>query len=174
MCMPGRRTGFTLIEVLVALVILATLAGVLVVSLPGFDQRRVEREAERLAALLELACEQAELAGRSLGIHIGAQAYGFSLADRERWLPYPASHRFHERTVDGATLVARDTELPPMPDYDAPPQAVCWPSGELSDLDLRFIHDERERVRVRTGADQRPRIEISDDGRSWRPMTAMP
>ena len=167
--MTGRRTGFTLIEMLVALVILATMAGVLVLSLSGFDQRRAEREAERFAALLQLACEQAELSGRELGVHLGTVRYGFSLADRDSWLQYPASHRFHERALDGVELIAHGGSLPPVPDYERAPQLVCWPTGELSAFDLRFVHESREWMRVRASADGRPAIEAADPGDDWRP-----
>jgi general secretion pathway protein H len=166
--MTGRRAGFTLIEMLVALVILATMAGVLVMSLSGFDQRHAERETERFAALLRLACEQAELSGRELGVHVGIEAYGFSLADRDGWLQYPASHRFHERALEGVHLVAHGGTLPVLPDYERAPQLVCWPTGELSAFDLRFVHEEREWMRVRTSADGRPAIEAVDDRGDWR------
>lgn len=168
--MRTRGGGFTLIEVLVALVILATMAGVLVMSLGGFDQRRAEREADRLAAFLMLVCEQAELSGREVGIHLATGGYGFSLSDRDAWLPYPAGHRFEERRVNGVRLALADGELPPEVDFRLPPQATCWPSGELSALDVRLMHDDRERARVRTGADTAPVVEIPDDAQAWRAL----
>lgn len=168
--MRARRAGFTLIEVLVALVILATMAGVLVISLPGFDQRRAEREADRLAALLMLACEQAELSGRDIGVHLSATGYGFSLADRDAWLPYPEGHRFGPRLTEGIQLALPDVNLPAVPEFEAPPQAICWPSGELSALDIRLVQGERERARVRTGADMMAIVEVADDTRTWRPL----
>lgn len=168
--MRARRAGFTLIEVLVALVILATMAGVLVISLPGFDQRRAEREADRMAALLMLACEQAELSGRDIGLHLSATGYGFSLSDREAWLPYPEGHRFGLRFTEGVALALPDLVLPPVPDYEAPPQVICWPSGELSELDVRVVQGDHERARVRTGADAVAIVEVADEARSWRPL----
>lgn len=167
----SRSTGFTLIEVLVALVILATLAGVLVISLPSFDQRRAEREAERFAALLVLACEQAELGGRELGVHLAQTGYGFSLADREGWLPYGGGHRFQERELAGISLRLPDAHLPGQLDFERAPEAVCWPGGELSALELRFVHGERELARVRTGADAAPVFERSDGEGGWRPRS---
>jgi general secretion pathway protein H len=166
-----RPSGFTLIEVLVALVIMAVLAGVMVLSLSGLDPRRAEREAERLAALLTLACEQAELAGRELGVHLAASGYGFSLADGREWLGFAAGHRFRTRSLDAVTLQVPGLALPALPDFDEDPQAVCFPGGELSALDVRLRHGERVLARVRTGADGAPGIESSDDdGRSWRPL----
>ena len=168
--MRARRAGFTLIEVLVALVIMATMAGVLVISLPGFDQRRAEREADRLAAFLSLICEQAELSGREIGLHLSTGGYGFSLSDRDVWLPFASGHRFEERKVEGVSLSVPDEELPPVPDFERPPQATCWPTGELSALDVRVVHGDRARARVRTASDTAARVEISDDGREWRPL----
>lgn len=169
---PIRRfAGFTLVEVLVALVIMAVIAGVMVLSLSGLDPRRAEREAERLAAVLTLACEQAELAGRELGVHLAASGYGFSLAGDSGWLPFAAGHRFRTRSLDGVTLEVAGLALPRVPAFEDAPQAVCYPGGELSALDVRLRHGERLLARVRTGADGAPAIERSDDdGRSWRPL----
>lgn len=168
--MRARRAGFTLIEVLVALVILATIAGVLVVSLPASDERRLRREAERLSAMLALACEQAELSGREIGIHLAGSGYGFSLADREGWLPYAAGHRFAERAIEGAELHAGRQVLPAAVDFDSAPQAVCWPTGELSSMDLRLAHRGQERFRVRTMVDGTARVEVAQDAGHWRAL----
>lgn len=162
--------GFTLIEVLVVVVILAVIAGALVIALPQFDQRRAEREAERLAALLALACEQAELAGRELGLHLVAGGYGFSLADGDRWLPFAAEHRFHPRRVEGVAMQVDGREPVARDLVDSEPAAVCWPSGELSPLDVRFVHAGRMQARVHTGADAIARVELSEDGRDWRAL----
>lgn len=164
----GRRAGFTLIEVLVVVVVLAVLAGALAIAMPGFDQRRAEREADRFAAMLALACEQAELAGRELGVHLGAAGYGFSLADLDGWLPFGNGHRFHEHVLEGVELALPDAELPPVPDYERAPQASCWPTGELSALDVRFVHGERVFARVRAGADALPLLELAGDDGAWR------
>lgn len=171
--MRARRAGFTLIEVLVALVILATLAGVLVVSLPGFDDRRATRQAERLAALLALACEQAELSGREIGIHLARTGYGFSIGDRERWLPYPPGHRFEPRELQGVELATPSQPLPDVVEFEDAPQAACWPTGELSALDVRLAHEGRERLRVRTLVDGSAIVETAPGdgaGRDWQPL----
>ena len=160
--------GFTLIEVLVVVVVLAVTVGAVLFSVSGLDGRRAEREGERLFLLLQLACEQAELGGREVGLHLAATGYGFSLAAQDRWLPFANGHRLQERIVEGSLLRVPSTMLPDVPDYERAPQATCWPSGELSTLDIRVVHADIERVRVRTGADARPLLETSDDGRQWR------
>ncbi len=166
---PNR--GFTLIEVLVAVTIIAIIVAVAVVSIGGNDQRQIQREAERFAALVTLACEQAELSGRQIGVHLGQRAYGFSLATSDGWLPFGAGHRFHERELTATRLQPGAGSLPNKPEFEAEPQALCWPSGELSELDLRFARNDEARMRVRTAADARALIETSDDGRHWRALT---
>ena len=162
--------GFTLIEVLVAVVIIAIVVAVAVVSIGGNDQRQVQREAERFVALLTLACEQSELSGRPIGVHLGQSGYGFSLATSDGWLPFGADHRFHERELAAVHLHPGAGSVPEQPDFEAEPQARCWPSGELSALDLRFARGGQALVRVRTAADAQPLVEIRDDGRHWQAL----
>lgn len=156
-------------------VILAVMVAVAVVSLSGLDGRRLEREAQRFSALLLLACEQSELSGREVGIHLAGSGYGFSLATAQGWAAF-ADGRFRSRELEGVQLQLTDgSPLPELPDFQLPPQAVCWPSAELSAVDVRFARpgegiDGTHALRVRTGADARPWVEFLDAGGAWRPL----
>ena len=55
-----RESGFTLLELLVAMVIAGVLIGIVSLSIGGFD-RSLRFEAERLAQLLVLAREEAQV-----------------------------------------------------------------------------------------------------------------
>jgi len=55
--------GFTLIEMLVVMAIVAIAAGLMIVTLPDRQQDRLDEEAERLAALLESARTEARASG---------------------------------------------------------------------------------------------------------------
>jgi general secretion pathway protein H len=166
----AARAGFTLIEILVVVVIAAVIVGAVLMSASGLDSRRGEREGERLYLLLQLACEHAELSGREVGVHLAVAGFGFTQAAQDRWIPFANGHRLQERVIDGSQLIVPSVTLPEAPDYERAPQVICWPSSELSALDIRVLHAGTERARVRTGADARPLLEVSDEGRDWRPF----
>src|SRR3546814_19536228 len=63
----NTQRGITLIELLVALVIVAVLSAAAVLAIPDFGARRAEVTAERFTALLGRACERAEVSGRDMG-----------------------------------------------------------------------------------------------------------
>ena len=74
--------GFSLLELLVVVVIIGILASMftLSVGLSGGD-RDLEREADRMQALLELASEDAVFQGRELGLRFYPDGYEFSQLD---------------------------------------------------------------------------------------------
>ncbi len=59
----GRQRGFTMIEILVVMVIVAIASVSVTLALRDSSQTQLEREAERLAALLESARAEARVAG---------------------------------------------------------------------------------------------------------------
>ncbi len=76
-CSEIRRDGFTLIEILVVLVVLAVGAGLVFANI-GTDERGVaEREARRLAGALEHAAALAQWQNETLGVSAEGGAYRF-------------------------------------------------------------------------------------------------
>ena len=100
-----RERGFTLIELLVALVIAAVaLAMVAVNGLPG-SQRGLKFEAERLAQLLSLAREEAQVRGRPLRLQADDSGYRFQVLREREWRPLNDDADLRARTWDEPTRI---------------------------------------------------------------------
>ena len=73
----GPRAGFTLIELLLVVALIAVAAGVAAMSVQGDEQRRVQQETDRLAALFSMAQSEARISGRTLAWEADVRGYGF-------------------------------------------------------------------------------------------------
>ena len=80
-----RDAGVSLIEALMALMIVSMMAGA-VVLLAGGREQHARVEAERLAARLQLASEESVIANRTLALNFTAEGYGFERFDDGRWV----------------------------------------------------------------------------------------
>lgn len=82
----GRRRGergFTLIELLVVVTILGLLSAAIVLAAPADSD--LKPEAERLAARIKAAQEQAILSNRALALRVDGNGYAFSRRGRAGW-----------------------------------------------------------------------------------------
>ncbi|MFZ2289975.1 MAG: prepilin-type N-terminal cleavage/methylation domain-containing protein [Halopseudomonas yangmingensis] len=76
----NRSRGFTLIELLVVLVLVGIVAGLAVLAIGDPAERQLQREIERLQTVLELARDEAMIAGGSERA-LGLRADGYSLLE---------------------------------------------------------------------------------------------
>lgn len=83
--------GFTLLELLVVLTLLAIISGSVMLAISGGQERHIQREAERVAAMLEAARAESRAAG--VAVRAILQDGGISFSHRpdvHTWL-YPAT-----------------------------------------------------------------------------------
>lgn len=79
-----RCAGFTLIELMVVLVVIAVMAGLLVIGIGDDPGRQLRREISALAAVLNIAADEAVAQGMELGLVIDDEHYHFVRFDRDR------------------------------------------------------------------------------------------
>lgn len=138
---PRRLRGFTLIEVLVVVVILAVLAAAVRMALAGSGgERQLEREVERLQALVGHACEQAEVGGRAIGLTLLPDGFVFSRRAGDVWQAIDQGElRRREWPATLQAELSRDgkrIEILPQPPEQPP--VVCFASGELTPFRLEL------------------------------------
>ncbi|MCG6117809.1 MAG: GspH/FimT family pseudopilin [Aquimonas sp.] len=157
-----------MIELLVVVVVLGVLVSALVLSIGGSSDRALELQARRLQGLLQLACEQAELTGRDVGVFMSADGVGFAWRGPDRWYPLTEAAREPLRTralEPGIEMtLERDDETLRLPsERPEAPQLVCLSSGELTPFLLRFARaDVTRRWLLRGAMDARLDVEAED------------
>jgi general secretion pathway protein H len=82
----ARDAGFTLIEALMALLIVGLLAGAVALSAPAPDAR-ARGAAQTLAARMTLAGDESVMRNRTIALSFTAAGYGFASLEAEGWRP---------------------------------------------------------------------------------------
>ena len=176
-------SGFTLIEVLVVVVVIGIVSSIVLISLNIIaDDRDLQRESRRLASLLELAVDEAELQGREFGIEFVRQGYRFVEYDPlfERWaevigdevlgprrLPedYELELYIEDRRVDlaedpASTEDEKEEDSPLLDKYA--PHGLIMSSGDVSPFDVNMIRRTDDAI-VRVAVEVDGSIKVVDD-----------
>ena len=98
---PGpRAAGFTLIEILVVVVLIAIAATLVTVKLQPDDRALLKEEATRLAAVLTQARDEAVITGSGIGWRGSTNGYQFFRRNDERqWIAIEKDEVFHPRSL---------------------------------------------------------------------------
>ena len=162
--MKKRAAGFTLIEILLVLVLLATSAVAVIMTLPESKEDKVKEEAARFHHLVQLLGEDALLNGIDYGIRIERHRYQFLELTSKDWQPVAQSRFFTDVEVGddidlrvemgGYSWQDKDRLFKPGSLFDEdlfaeqtdkdkikPPQIVVMASGEYTPFTLAFEVD---------------------------------
>lgn len=101
----GRQRGFTLVEMMVALLIAAVLAGTLMLAVPD-QSRSLRYEADRLARLMAIAREEALLRGAPVRFEANSERYRFVVWLDRAWWPLSDDPALRERLWLAPTTLA--------------------------------------------------------------------
>jgi general secretion pathway protein H len=187
--MRNRSRGFTLLELLVAVVIIGIVLSVTVlsISLVG-DDRDVQTEAQRLMTLVELAQDEAMMQGREYGIEFVRAGYRFVEYDpltnqwtdligddTLRFRPLPENVEFELFLEDRAVALNDDPvviESPAEDDDDDErefgtelyaPHLLIYSSGDMTAFELTITRST-DSATIAIGGDLLGNLEILDDG----------
>ncbi|MBC7803869.1 MAG: prepilin-type N-terminal cleavage/methylation domain-containing protein [Candidatus Parcubacteria bacterium] len=97
-----RTRGFTLIETLVVLAIITVLSLIVIGGAKPGEATLIDREARRLAALLELGLTEARASGRGMAWSPEGGGYAFwRKNDEGEWARFPESSIYRGRSFEG-------------------------------------------------------------------------
>ena len=149
-----RSKGFTLVEILVVVVIMAIVISLAVLSIgtTGRDAQ-LDEESRRIEGLVGLLHERALLEGRDFGLRIEPAAYEFVVYDsrRDRWTTLDQEHEFRRRALpkgvsfqlelDSRIVVIKPMDRNLTSDATPAPQLAIAASGEGTPFRLTLLRD---------------------------------
>ncbi|MBT8066168.1 MAG: type II secretion system minor pseudopilin GspH [Gammaproteobacteria bacterium] len=168
-----RQHGFTLIEILVVVIIIATVSGIALMSIGLIgDDKELSTERQRLASLIEVAQDEATLQGREFGLELMTSTYRFVEFDpfASQWSEIlgddlfrlrqlPEGMEFELYVEDKRVLLADDPKALEDPDDDSmarttekyAPHIFVFSSGELTAYEIRIRRPQQDQQLVMRG-----------------------
>lgn len=182
-----RGTGFTLLELLVVLVVVAIMVSMAMLSFGVLGRdRQAEEESRRFWVVLQQAREESELQAEDLGIFVSADSYEYLRFEprRDEWQVIEDDELFAQRRlpegmrfrlrVDSREIVMKPG-LPNRADKDEnkkwPPQVMVLSSGDVMPFELEIEREGAPSLWRVTGlADNDLRVEKRDERNQWGPV----
>lgn len=156
----NRARGFTLLELLIVIVLAATLLGTVVLGFTGADtEQRLRGQADKIAYTIELARQYALQRNREWGLYVTPDSLSFAEFDPDRaeWQTQGGRPWNGIELMERVELRVESDDFGNVSDSDREslPEVILFSSGEVTPFSL-FLEPEWEA----------PPWEVSSDGLS--------
>lgn len=131
------QSGFTLIEVLIALAIAALMIAVATIALSDNDLAKLKNKSRQFYGLLQVAQEESIIRGIELGVRVNSDGYSFLIYNGGKWQPLE-DHRllreveFEEPIQASINLQGQDALLANEEEDDSDSERDSKDSGEAN------------------------------------------
>lgn len=152
--MRKLNKGFTLIEIMVVVVIVAVLISAVALSFPPVGDKLLKENADRFSALITLAQDEAILQSNELAVEITPTGYSFYQNENNSWQAF-ADKPFSKRQLpseintkmylDGISINLKDR------DKDKP-QVVILSSGEITPFTYTLQFKDQSEITLKVDA----------------------
>jgi general secretion pathway protein H len=144
-----QSAGFTLLEVMVVMTIIAIIAGMVALRV-GDSSRQVrhEHEARRLQQAVQLAAQEAIVRGRQYGLAVEADGYGFCRRENGAWRAIEKDSKLRPYQISGGLTLRVDSTLPDQggrqrdEEETACPMVRLMPSGEIEPIRIAVVEGD--------------------------------
>jgi len=138
-----NQRGFTLIELMLVTLLMGLVASAVLFTVDSSGpQKKLLRQAQKMAALTELALDQATMTGRDYGLVIAANSYRFVELFEQRWQPLTDALLIEQQLEDAQLVMSVDGFL-------WSPDRVDFSSNQIfEEREVDIEQDQKEREHV--------------------------
>jgi len=138
----SKAAGFTLLEILVVVLIIGVLSAVFLLSVDSNREEKGKHEAQRFAALMKLAGQEAMLRSRELAVEIFPDGYRFLVSEEQQWQPLEDDILTPQQLPEGMSLLLQfdgaDVAWADAQEVEAP-RIYLLSTGEMTPFELTLL-----------------------------------
>ena len=168
-----KQHGFTFIELVVVIAILAIIVTMVTINLGDPQIKRMSQARDQITSLVQLASEQAIFNSRDYGISVSTSGYAFLLLTQDGWVPVNDDRLFRNRTLpaglefdlflDGLRVnLDREIQTVQNDEEAKGPQIFITSDGEISPFLLELTDRDDTTLRIRLGENGEFELETID------------